>query len=188
MLENLERQRAAYLKAHGAPMTSAQDAHAVATMLALQSMYFEDSESAARPEVTCASFYASIAPNSSTDHHVLRDSLARAASARRRCADSAADSARSAAFTDISEVGYSIGSAPTADVAAICDELCAIQALLAAAGLPPQFVLAFNAAWLLLDYLWHGAARDVLGDGSVMEVRASLAHMRACTVTLSRPI
>jgi hypothetical protein len=73
-------------------------------------------------------------------------------------------------------------------VAAICDELCAIQALLAAAGLPPQFVFAFNAAWLLLDHLWHDAARDVLGDGSVMEVRASLAHMRACTVTLSRPI
>jgi hypothetical protein len=187
MIENLERQRAAFLKAHGAPMTSAQNAHAVATMLALQSMYFEDSESAARPEINCASFYASIAPNSSIDHHVLCDSLASAASARRRVAGSAADCSRSAAFAEISEIGYSIGCAPTAEVALICDELCAIQTSLAGAGLPPQFVFVFNAAWLLLDHLWHGAARDALGDDSVMEVRASLAH-RACIVTLFRPI
>ena len=71
MIENLARQQAAYLKSHGVPMTPLQNAHALATMLALQSLYFEDSESDARPELSCASFYKSIAPNSTIDPQSL---------------------------------------------------------------------------------------------------------------------
>ena len=174
MLENLERQRSAYLKAYGVPMTSSQNAHTVATVLALQSLYFEDSQSEARPELNCASFYASISPNSSTDPQILADSLARSAFVRSCLAGCSSDHSRSAALNGINEIGYAIGSDPTPEVAVICDELFVIQTQLASAGLPPQFVFVFNAAWDLLDHLWASSATDVLGEGSVMEVSKRL--------------
>ena len=169
MRDNLARQQAAYLKAHGAPMTAAQNAHALSTMLALQSLYFEDSETAARPELSSESFYKSIVPNSSIDPQLLAQCLALSAA---RCGreDSLAAPSPSAYLKSVSECGFAIGSMPTQRVSDICDELYAIQAQLAAAGLPPQFVFVFNAAWQLLDHMWAGAASDVLGDNSVMEV------------------
>ena len=169
MIENLARQQAAYLKSHGVPMTPLQNAHALATMLALQSLYFEDSESDARPELSCASFYGSIVPNSSVDPEVLAESLACSADARNSCGKSVIASC-STAFKSVSECGYAIGNIPTPRVAELCDELFVIQTQLARVGLPPQFVFVFNAAWELLDQLWEGAANDVLGEGSVMEV------------------
>jgi hypothetical protein len=167
MLENLERQKSAYLKAHGTPMSPSQNAHAIATMLALQSLYFEDSESEARPELNCAAYYASILPNSSTDPQILAQSLARSALARK--SESGTAHSRSSYLKNVNEIGYAIGRDPTPEVAAICDELFVIQTQLARAGLPPQFVFVFNAAWELLDHLWASAANDVLGEGSVME-------------------
>jgi hypothetical protein len=132
-------------------------------MLALQSLYFEDSLSEARPELNCASFYASIPPTSSTDPQILADSLARSAFVRSCRAGSSSDHSRSAALSD-----------PTPEIAVICDELFVIQTQLASAGLPPQFVFVFNAAWELLDHLWASSATDVLGEGSVMEVSKCL--------------
>ena len=169
MLENLARQQAAYLKSHGVPMTPSQNAHALVTMLALQSLYFEDSESEARPELNCPSFYRSIVPNSSVDPQILAESLACSDVARNGC-DKSVMASCSASFKSVSECGFAIGSVPTLRLAELCDELFVIQTQLAKAGLPPQFVFVFNAAWELLDHLWEGAAKDVLGEGSLMEV------------------
>ena len=181
MRENLARQQAAYLKAHGAPMTPAQNAHALATMLALQSFYFEDSETAARPELSSELFYKSIVPNSSIDPRMLAEALALSVAPGR--ADIGAPPSASA-LENVSESGFAIGSIPTQRVADICDELFVIQTQLAAAGLPPQFVFVFNAAWQLLDHMWAGAASDVLGDGSIMEVRHAIEFFPVICVTI----
>jgi hypothetical protein len=183
MLENLKRQQAAYLESHGTPMTPSQNAHAIATMLALQSLYFEDSVCEARPELCSASFYASILPNCSCDAQSLADSLERAAIARACCPKSENDSCDSL-LSDICDIGYAIGSTATPEVAEVCEELFAIQAQLAMAGLPPQFVFVFDAAWQLLDHLWQSAADVVLGRDSVMEVSAArrLLHDDAHTI------
>jgi hypothetical protein len=168
MLDNLARQQAAYLKSHGVPMSPSHSAHALATMLALQSLYFEDSESAARPEFNSESFYKSIAPASSIDPRILSQRLAASAAARSACQQAEAPSC-SSSRGGVVECGFAIGCAPTPRIADICAEMYLIQQQLLAARLPPQFVFVFNAAWELLDYMWETAANDVLGEGSVME-------------------
>ncbi len=168
MLENIARQQAAYLKMHGVGMPPSLLAHTLSTMIVLQSLYFEDAQCESRPELSCASFYKSIAPNSSFDLHTLSQSLSQAAAARLQLPPTPC----STSLEDITQCGYAMGRLPPPQVADICDELVSIQSQLSCAGLPPQFVFVFDAAWLLIEHMWTTAAADVLGEDCVMEVKS----------------
>ena len=170
MLDNLARQQAAYLKMHGVPMPPLLHAHTLATMIVLQSLYFEDSQCESRPELSCESFYKSIAPNSSIDPQSLSRSLSRTVAAREERLHAPCGTA----LKDITEFGYSIGHLPPPQVADICDELAAIQSQLSRAGLPPPVcVCARRRLAAAGPHVGQTAAGDIIGDNSVMEVRTS---------------
>lgn len=166
MKENFARQRAAYLEKHGKPMPADMQAHAITTMLALQSLYFKEADSEARPEFACPTFWHTLAPGFSTDPEELRSTLAGLA------ADAAAAAAHPAMATSLLDEGFFIAETSVSArvrVAGLCAALAQIQVHLQAAGLPPNFVFVFNASWELLAEHWIGAASSALGEGCIME-------------------
>jgi hypothetical protein len=175
MRDNLARQRAAYLKAHGAEMPPAVQAHALATMLALQSLYFEDAPlaSEARGELSDAAYWRALVPSASADPEALRAALALAAAER---AAAGAAPALPLLAASVQEQGFSVAEPQpraAARVAALCATLALILAQLQRAALPPHFVFVYNAPWELLAEHWVGAAAAALGEDSVMEADMS---------------
>ena len=173
MKANLARQQAAYLKAHGSEMPPAVLAHALATMLALQSLYFEDAPAAseARSELSDPAYWSSLVPGASADPDALRAALALAAGERAGAAPPPASSSEA-----LEQQGFLIAEPQpraAARVAALCATLALVLAQLQRAGLPPHFAFVYNASWQLLAEHWVGAAAAALGEGSVMEADMS---------------
>ena len=183
MHENILRQQSAFLKTHGVAMTTSELRHTVSTVLALQTLYYEDPISEARVEFNDPDFWRDLSPGNSADPTQLAFALSSLARP-----SEIVSAPNNASAHLLCEQGYAIGvpPPPSSRICALCASLVQLLAQLEAAGLPPQFLFVYNAPWLLLEEQWSSALlTGILGWDSVMEADMNCWALRKPTTPSS---
>lgn len=171
MRDNIARQKAVYLKTHGVEMSPSQNAHTLATMLQLQSFFYEDIPDTAAPvhRFLDPGFWSCVFPEGfSCDPLTLGASLLESSAARQPTPGPYNPSSTS--MVSLTEQGFHLETPlePKATrVRLLCAKLTLSLIELQKIGLPPPFLFVLDDFWLLLNEQWD-AADSVLGE-TVME-------------------